>query len=250
METGDVKKEKVTIKTSWDDVTLGDYQKIVDLPFEDMEDEADLNCNLLAVLSDRDYDFWNSVDYSDYLKAVGLIAFVNQPPTPNKIAKHKYVVGGVKYNIAESAPAVNRAPVGELRTIQFLGLISKRNEVSDLTYIERMRQFHREIAIMMIPEGKQYGVEGYSISKNAEHLQKHLGIRDALAVSAFFLLVWKALSKGLSASLDRQMKKMKKKGMMDQEQMEQLKAMMRTITESGPPVDSLINGAGNTRCKW
>lgn len=224
--------EQVKIKSSWDNVTLKEYQEFCDIAFDEIADDVELNCQLLGIFSNQPYEFWQTVDYGDYLKAKDALLFLSTKPEPSEI-KHRYAIAGRKYNIAESIPKLKKSTIEGLKACHYMGLCEKSKHTSRMTAQERLSDFHKELAIMMIPEGQEYGKPPYSISENAEYLQNNITIREALAVSAFFLALWKALTTGLKYSLEMQIKKMKKKST-EQEKIELFKEMMKTLDLLNP----------------
>lgn len=236
-------QEEVKIKTSWDNVTLGEYQQFCQISISDMEDDIDFRCTILSIFSDKDYSFWESVSIEDFMKAGDRLDFIATPPSPSAI-KHKYTIEGRHYNIAESIPKLKDCPISELKAGHLIGLHKTKNSAANMTPAEQINNLHNMLSVMMIPKGMQYGVEGYSVSENAEHLQRHLGIRDALAVSAFFLILWKGLTDGINASLEREMKKMVKKGTLDRKMMDETMKMIRLTIPYSQDSPLLKNGAG------
>lgn len=99
--------EQVIIKSSWDNVTLKEYQEFCDIAFDEITDDVELNCQLLGIFSNQPYEFWLTVDYGDYLKAKDALLFLSTKPEPSEI-KHKYTIAGRKYNIAESIPKLKK----------------------------------------------------------------------------------------------------------------------------------------------
>lgn len=219
---------EVKLKTSWDNVTLGEYQNFCKIKPYEMEDNWDLYATYLSVFSDKDYMFWINADYDDFMSAKSLIAFADSPPQPNEI-RHIYEVAGVKYNIAKSIPSLKKCPISELKGLQMISLQECSLTNSELSYEEIIDNLHIQLSLMMIPEGMEYGKDGYSISENAEHLQNNLHICDALSVANFFLLLYKGLTAGLKTSLEKKIKRLMK---MDNksDQMELLMEMKKLLS--------------------
>lgn len=235
----------VKIKNSWDSITIKEYQQIISLESSDFDDEIDQAITLLSIVSNESYKFWEEANYEDFIKASALLSFLSDPPKPSDI-KHKYTIGDQTYNITNSIPELKKCPIQYLKSIQYIGLNQKQGQFSEMSTFEQTNKIHEILAIMLIPEGQHYGVEGYSVSKNAEHLREHMNITDALSVSAFFLLLFEALITGLSDSLEKEMMTAVKNGMITKTEMQKILRAYRESLRSNHLNPLWKNGDGNT----
>lgn len=218
-------KEFYTIKNSWEDVTIREFQQICNVDVDG--DELSHNIELLTILSNKDSEFWGNVNLSTFKLALLNLSFLKVKPTHSQI-RVEYIIGEKKYILSDSVKRFNDCPINELKTIQGIGLFSRYEQYK--SHIDQINNLHNELSIIMIPEGMEYGKQGYSVSENAQFIRDNMSICDALAVSAFFLLVRDALETGLKASLTRQMKKMEKKKKIDPQKMNQLRQMIAQLT--------------------
>lgn len=231
----------VQIKSSWDDVTVGEYQRLLQLTSMEWDEPIDMQCHRLAILSNQDFEFFQTITFEDFIRCLNAIEFSNHVPEPSAL-KHKYHIGGETYKIGESVSRLRECPISALKSIHYIDLVRELNKEADV--YERLQDLHNMLSIMLIPDGQEYGNEGYSISENAKLLQEHMTIRDALAVSAFFLILWEGLTTGLKRSLEREVKKLTKKGIIDKKEAERMLMTCRTVMKLSHQAPSLINGVG------
>lgn len=209
------------IKDNWSKVTIGEYQRIIDL-YEMKEggqfDDLDLNIELYALLSGMTVNEVESLPYVNMDKVFEKLQFINTV-IPTGEVKRWYKLGDKRFSPVGTAKMISEASARDMKAIQYIDYIGFCNRMEQN---EKIRHIHTEMALFLIPEKEYYGMEGFSIYENSEIIKNHMLITDALAVSAFFLSQYNSLITALATSLERGIKKNLKK--MTPEQWKQLKS--------------------------
>lgn len=243
---------ELIIKQSWNEVTIGDFQeilKVVDLAKQiDMDDfkiQIDYNVKLLTILSNiKDMDYFYDMTVDELNKCSEKLSFLSDNPIPSEIKKN-YEIAGYKFNIVNTIQRLTKASIRELRAIQYI----------DLLYIHSLKEesaqcelLHKELSILMIPEGKVYGTDAFDIEESQDIIQNNMNICDALAVSAFFLTLFQTLTTIIESSLEKKLMKQIKK-IKDLEKKMVLMERMKNLDKYKFQMNSQSSGDGSTILK-
>lgn len=234
---------KANIKSSWSEVTIGEYKEFIKLAetFDESGKEPmdvlNYNLSLLSLFSDQDQKYYEELTQHEYIDCVNTLDFLNTMPPIGKVKK-TYVLGGKKYDVTGTARKIGESSIRELKAIQYIDFLTVDKMKAEKGHIEMI---DTELAILLLPKGVSYGTEGFSVSENAEYIAKHLSICDALAISAFFLLQYEALIVSTVNSLKRRLRKTIRK---NPETMSELKTELRKLDNLRSPMDLCRNGVG------
>jgi len=179
--------EVVTIKTSWDEITVQEMMDITSV-IEDEDTEDNKIQSILSILTDKDFDYLNRLPVVTYTSLANRLAFLQKQPTPNKLKK-SYTINGHKY--------IQCADVSKITTAQFIDYNNyMNNNEKDISKI---------LSVMLIPDGCEYG-QGYNIEDVQEDIKSML-YKDALAVSFFLQKQFVVFVKLMVDYLGEKMKK-------------------------------------------
>lgn len=153
-------------KTSWQDLTVNDFQFIYSLEKTDPEDRL---LQLIALVNGIGMDDVLNMPISKLEKHFSDIDFLQREPNL-PLMKPVYELEGTKYKVYAK----------ELTTAQYIDF----KQMVD-GYAENLARF---LTIFLIPAGHKYG-DGYDLDKAAQDIGK-MSITDARAVAGFFLTVY------------------------------------------------------------
>lgn len=227
------------IKNKWDEVTIGEYQSIIAL-FKNFNVETDdpleHNISLLTILSDKDKEYFEAIPITQLSEHIDNLSFIHTPIPHAKVVRY-YNLGDKKFEATGTAYKISQASAKDLKAIQYIDHLTLWENPELNT-----ENLHLMLAVYLIPKGESYGSEGFSISKNAELIQKHMKICDALAVSDFFLLQFKASIHSTVNYLESIIKKAMKK---NPQKAQALKEKLKMLKSLGSPKDLWANGDGD-----
>ena len=150
-------------KTSWNDITVKDFQYIYDLEREDPEDKL---LKLIALVNGVDYEDILDMPISKLEEHFADIDFLSREPQGTLI-RGTYELNGRIYKVHTK----------ELTTAQYIDF----KQLAD-KYYEHLSQF---LTIFIIPAKHKYG-DGYDLDIARQDIES-MSIVDARAVAAFFL---------------------------------------------------------------
>lgn len=155
----------VTIKSSWNDITVQDMMDIT-FVLEDEDTEENKINGLICILTGKDFDYIADLPLFTYKELVKRLQFLQTEPKPNKLKK-KYVINGTTY--------VQCADVTKVTTAQF---IDYNNYINN-----KEKDISKLLSVMLIPKGHEYN-KGYEI-EDVQNDIKSMSYLDAMGISFF-----------------------------------------------------------------
>lgn len=164
------KKKKPTtfLKTSWNDLNVGDLLTIKEIDKLQLATEDEKNLRVAALLAGISYEEIIQIPL-DYVRVyMDNCAFLFTPPQPKKV-KRQYIINGRKYRLLKNEM--------ELITSQYIDF--------QALYMEGFEKRPGELlSIMMVPEGHTYN-DGYDKDQVVEDMYC-MKVEEALGVVDFF----------------------------------------------------------------
>lgn len=160
------------IKKTWDDITITDYKKIVEISKRELDSTLEKDIAVLAVLCGVD----ETEIYNSPLPELQLLLakseWIKEPFTFNRNFNTKKIkLDGITYAVE---PDLDKFTVAQY--LDFQNFWDKRNE-----HIGNL------LAVFIVPSGHSYN-EGYDVIALARKLEDSLSIRFYNEVCFFFLL--------------------------------------------------------------
>lgn len=160
---------KITVKNSWDDITLSELERISLL--NEIKLPEDLKAvELISILSDIPTDEIMKISATDLMKIYGELSFLSTD-IPKKVINPIWEFDGNKYYHVLNTQ--------EITTAQFLDykIILQRKEID--------KQLARLIACFTIPKGCKYS-QGYDNEELVNLIYEHMTVVEASSLVDFF----------------------------------------------------------------
>lgn len=188
-----MKQEKITIKNSWKELSISEYVQIQDISLKQYDDDVDYALDILSILSDKDRSFLGSIPAPHIINIARSLNFLNTKMEKGTL-QAKYTINGKNYNAILN--------VNDFSAIQYIDLstLLKDNEGN--------KNLHYILAVILIPEGKEYNT--YDIHEVANEIKNHFRFIDAYALSLFFSTLTKSLMQATQMLSARKILKMEK----------------------------------------
>lgn len=167
--------EKIKKKTSWQDVTISEYKKILDImnrPYDSDLEKKIAVCALLNGLDERDM-YEKSVIETRALLAEMDTWFNEEFKFNLKWHLKKMTINGKKCRVYQTIESLTMA-----QYLDFTNYWENRDE-----------NMGKVLACFIVPEDKQYN-EGYDAVEFAQELEDTLSIEDWNSIAFFLLKQW------------------------------------------------------------
>lgn len=169
-----------TIKSSWDDMTVGDILFMKETEKLQLATDDEKNMMVAARLAGIDYKDFIQLPLSEVRKYMDNTEFLFTKPEPKK-ARNKYVINGRTYKLFKGNEEMTVAQYIDWQAIQADGFDKRPGEM---------------LAIVLVPDKHQYN-DGYDKDQQIEDMLD-MSVTDALGVCDFFT---KRLSKSINLIL-------------------------------------------------
>lgn len=190
--------KEVEIKNKWEDITISEYQSIMEIiENPDLSLEAKQN-ELMSVVTDLPYEDILRLQVSQYTKILNNMEFLKKP-IPSKHMNKTIIINNQKFNVITKLSDIL---AGQYLELQYL--MKGENDYDNI---------HKITALFIIPSDQKYG--DFDMVEHQEFLKLNLDIVSAYAV--FFYLhnlskkLFVAFHKYLTKEKKMMMKEVKKK---------------------------------------
>ena len=200
---------KITIPTTWKDVTLRQYQELAEVP-QLKFDYLDSELKKLEILTGVSDNYFFKVHLNTVKKLIAKVDFINHKPTGYK-RPMAVRIDGRRFH-------VNYIPQ-ELVAGEYIDLMERTKTEADIN-----KNIHKIISIYLKPvnlfglplmkcykkvEGKLVQTDE-SIKWTQERVLDHLTMDKVFPMSGFFLTLWESLIESSQSYSEEKMKKLMK----------------------------------------
>ena len=194
---------KVTIPTSWDDITIEMYIKLKPV-LETEQEPITRVINLLCILTGKKREEIKDITLPDYKMLLDKMSFLNTE-LPKELRKKRIKLNGQWYEWKLDA---KNMLFGEY--ISVMEIMEKASENEAVLF----NNLHKILTVIFRPVEKKLGViwksskvDGEKIRETSENILKHMSIADAYPIAVFFCSRYPDLMKVIKTSLKEKAEK-------------------------------------------
>ena len=194
---------KVTIPTSWDDITIEMYIKLKPV-LETEQEPITRVINLLCILTGKKREEIKDITLPDYKMLLDKMSFLNTE-LPKDLRKKRIKLNGQWYEWKLDA---KNMLFGEY--ISVMEIMQKASDNEAVLF----NNLHKILTVIFRPVEKKYGmlwrsiqVDGEKIRETSENILKHMSIADAYPIAVFFCSRYPDLMKVIKTSLKEKAEK-------------------------------------------
>ena len=197
---------KVTIPTSWDDITIEMYIKLKPV-LETEQEPITRVINLLCILTGKKREEIQDITLPDYKMLLDKMSFLNTE-LPKDLRKKRIKLNGQWYEWKLDA---KNMLFGEY--ISVMEIMQKASDNEAVLF----NNLHKILTVIFRPVEKKYGmlwrsiqVDGEKIRETSDNILKHMSIADAYPIAVFFCSRYPDLMKAIKTSLKEKAEKIVK----------------------------------------
>lgn len=177
---------------TWKDITIEKYEAISKLQEKNLS-ELDLIAGVISIIDGISLKEVEDMPYATLLLKARGLRFLQSTPIA-RLVQRSYTLKGNKF-----IPTLNPA---DLTTAQYIDFqVRSADAPNDIAGL---------LSVLLIPEGHKYN-DGYSQDEVREAIYRHMGIEDALGLSAFFFTLWKKSIRTLLRENRKALRQLKRK---------------------------------------
>ena len=190
-------KKEFTYKSNWNQVSIKDYYKIIDILIDEETDEVEKIDKIILILTSITPNELSQLTINDYTKLRNSIKFAFEEVKPESV-KDELIINEKHF---ECDTKLDKVVAGQYLMLQ------------NITKIEDYRdRIKKCIGVFVRPKSVKWG--DFDYDGNVEFLFNNMSIVDAVTLSAFFLHTQKRLLKRFQLYMKKEkkmeMKKFKK----------------------------------------
>lgn len=182
----DIEDKTYEVPNNWDDISLGDFQKL-----SLINTEAGLYTIIierLKILTTIPIDIINQISMDSIQPIIEILSFLGKAPTDEVKDKTIITINGEKFGMVQN---LNELSIGEWADMEYyLGITEKGDN--------KFAEYHNILSVFVRPilnEYEKYDVKLYDIEKyegkdhtiRANYFQKYMKADDAQRLMGFFL---------------------------------------------------------------
>lgn len=200
---------EIRVPTSWNEVTLKQFDKILEISNNKDLTIAEREIRLIATLTDTDITVIRYLDAPSFQNISNKLSFLNTKPD-KKVPVDSFVLNGKDYH-ADLAPASWTAG-------QFLDYKVLAGEDID-------KKAARLLACFIYPEGAAYNDGSYDVEDVVNDINEYMTVSEVTGFTDFFMLQFTAFAKAFLGYSKRKI--MKSKVMSEQDKKKILEQMRK-----------------------
>lgn len=166
------KKEKkpLNIKSEWNDLTVGDLQRIKSIGALQLASDDEKNLRVAALLAGIEYEEMIQIPLDEVRTYMDNTQFLFEAPGKKRV-KRQYVINGRKYRLLKNEMEMLTSQYIDFQAVYKDGFDKRPGEL---------------LSIMMVPEGHTYN-DGYDKDQVIEDMYD-MRVEEALGIVDFFMM--------------------------------------------------------------
>lgn len=222
-----VKAKAVKVPTSWDDVTLKTFYDILDISNDSTIDIYTRECKIISAVTGESLFTIQHLDLQSYTVLSSKLKFLSTP-VPQRMPEDTVTLNSTTYIVDKF--------VKDITAQQYLDYKVRGNDKS----VSKAQLTAGLISCFLHPKGSAYNDGTYDIDKVIDDIMNFMTVPEVTALSTFFMIQYKALSKALVQYSIRLIKKSKEIPKQDKKKILEMMSKLEHSTQHGGFYESLM----------
>lgn len=222
------KQEKsIKVPTSWDDITLKTFYDILDISNDSTIDIYTRECKIISAVTGESLFTIQHLDLQSYTALSSKLKFLSTP-VPQRMPEDTVTLNSTTYIVDKF--------VKDITAQQYLDYKVRGNDKS----VSKAQLTAGLISCFLHPKGSAYNDGTYDIDKVIDDIMNFMTVPEVTALSTFFMIQYKALSKALVQYSIRLIKKSKEIPKQDKKKILEMMSKLEHSTQHGGFYESLM----------
>lgn len=219
----------IQVPTSWDDITLRVFYDILDISNDSSIDIYTRECKIMSAVTGESLNLIKNMDLQSYTELSNRLKFLTTP-VPQRMPEDKVTLNGTTYIVDKF--------VKDITAQQYLDY--KVRGTGNNKSNTKARVTAGLISCFIHPVGTTYNDGTYDIDKVIDDILNFMTVPEVTALSTFFMIQYKALSKALIQYSMRMVKKSKEIPKQDKKKILEMMSKLEHSTQHGGFYESLM----------
>lgn len=228
IDTKDTKETKsVKVPTSWDDITLKTFYDILDISNDSTIDIYTRECKIISAVTGESLFTIQHLDLQSYTVLSSKLKFLSTP-VPQRMPQDTVTLNSTTYIVDKF--------VKDITAQQYLDYKVRGTDKS----VSKAQLTAGLISCFLHPKGSAYNDGTYDVDKVIDDIMNFMTVPEVTALSTFFMIQYKALSKALIQYSMRMVKKSKEIPKQDKKKILEMMSKLEHSTQHGGFYESLM----------
>lgn len=219
--------KSIKVPTSWDDITLKTFYDILDISNDSTIDIYTRECKIISAVTDESLFTIQHLDLQSYTALSSKLKFLSTP-VPQRMPEDTVTLNSTTYIVDKF--------VKDITAQQYLDYKVRGTDKS----VSKAQLTAGLISCFLHPKGSAYNDGTYDIDKVIDDIMNFMTVPEVTALSTFFMIQYKALSKALIQYSVRMVKKSKEIQKQDKKKILEMMSKLEHSTQHGGFYESLM----------
>lgn len=219
--------KSIKVPTSWDDITLKTFYDILDISNDSTIDIYTRECKIISAVTGESLFTIQHLDLQSYTALSSKLKFLSTP-VPQRMPEDTVTLNSTTYIVDKF--------VKDITAQQYLDYKVRGTDKS----VSKAQLTAGLISCFLHPKGSAYNDGTYDIDKVIDDIMNFMTVPEVTALSTFFMIQYKALSKALIQYSVRMVKKSKEIQKQDKKKILEMMSKLEHSTQHGGFYESLM----------
>ena len=226
-----VEAKAVKVPTSWDDITLKTFYDILDISNDSTIDIYTRECKIISAVTGESLFTIQHLDLQSYTVLSSKLKFLSTP-VPQRMPEDTITLNSTTYIVDKF--------VKDITAQQYLDYKVRGAESASKSAVSKAQLTAGLISCFLHPNGSAYNDGTYDIDKVIDDIMNFMTVPEVTALSTFFMIQYKALSKALIQYSVRMVKKSREIPKQDKKKILEMMSKLEHSTQHGGFYESLM----------
>ena len=231
VEAKAVEAKAVKVPTSWDDITLKTFYDILDISNDSTIDIYTRECKIISAVTGESLFTIQHLDLQSYTVLSSKLKFLSTP-VPQRMPEDTITLNSTTYIVDKF--------VKDITAQQYLDYKVRGAESASKSAVSKAQLTAGLISCFLHPKGSAYNDGTYDIDKVIDDIMNFMTVPEVTALSTFFMIQYKALSKALIQYSVRMVKKSREIPKQDKKKILEMMSKLEHSTQHGGFYESLM----------
>lgn len=222
-----IKAKAIKVPTSWDDITLKVFYDILDISNDSTIDIYTRECKIISAVTGESLFTIQHLDLQSYTVLSSKLRFLSTP-VPQRMPQDTVTLNSTTYIVDKF--------VKDITAQQYLDYKVRGTDKS----VSKAQLTAGLISCFLHPKGSAYNDGTYDVDKVIDDIMNFMTVPEVTALSTFFMIQYKALSKALIQYSMRMVKKSKEIPKQDKKKILEMMSKLEHSTQHGGFYESLM----------
>lgn len=232
----DTKAKAIKVPTSWDDITLKTFYDILDISNDSTIDIYTRECKIISAVTGESLFTIQHLDLQSYTVLSSKLKFLSTP-VPQRMPEDTVTLNSTTYIVDKF--------VKDITAQQYLDYKVRGTEGASTSAEAKARVDKAQLTAGLIscflhPKGSAYNDGTYDVDKVIDDIMNFMTVPEVTALSTFFMIQYKALSKALIQYSVRMVKKSREIPKQDKKKILEMMSKLEHSTQHGGFYESLM----------